>query len=342
MDFPLLKELTEAVGTPGREGPVRTILRRHLDGQVDDLATDALGNLIARKGNGPLRVVLAAHMDEVGLLISGFTDQGLLRFKKSGGVPDAVLPGRAFWVGEGRVPGVIGVPALHIAEDRDKIVPAADLYMDIGARSRAEAESLVDYGDPAVWATACELLGQATVKAKALDDRAGCALLVELLRGPAYPGLTVCGVFTVQEEVGARGARVAAYGLDPRLAVALEVTTAADVPGADPHQRVTEQGRGPAISWMDGNTIVPEGLRRHLEEVAGRHGIPCQPRRSTTAGTDAGAIHLARGGIPAASVSMPGRYIHSNAALLQVADYEHTLALMQAFLESLDKGEFRP
>lgn len=343
MDLELLKALTAATGTPGHEGPVRAVLREYLQGSVDELRTDAMGNLFARKGSGPLVVLLDAHMDEVGLIITGYTDDGLLRFKKSGGIDDRVLAGKSFWVGPLRLPGVVGLKAYHLTEEREKAVSYRELYLDIGARNRDEAMALVDYGHPAVWATELEEWGEHTVKAKALDDRAGCALLAETLRTwPAHPALTVYGTFTVQEEIGTRGARTAAWQVSPHVALVYECTSSANVPGVSPEDIVTELGQGPALYWMDGLTIPPERLNRHLTELARGAGLPLQYRRQTTAGTNAGAVHLSRGGVPTANLALPCRYFHSGTSLIDRADYAAALALSARFLDSLAKGEFRP
>ncbi|MCG0238115.1 MAG: M42 family metallopeptidase [Firmicutes bacterium] len=344
MDLALLRELTEAVGTPGREEPVRAILRRYLEGHVDELRTDALGNLIARKGSGPVRVLLDGHMDEVGLLVSGFTPEGYLQFKKSGGIDDRVLPGRAVWVGPSRLPGVIGLRAPHLSrgEKEPRAVPARELVIDIGARSREEAMALCDYGDPVVWATRLEEFGPYGIKAKALDNRVGCALAAEIIRHAEVKNISLYAVFAVQEEIGLRGARVAARQVSPHVALALECTSCGEGPGVSPPETVTLLGKGPALSWMDGTAIVPEGLRRHLEALAERAGIPYQYRTLTTAGTDAGQIHLARAGVPTAVVSVPCRYIHSGAGLIHRQDYEGALALVRLFVESIEKGEYRP
>ncbi len=340
MDLQLLKDLTEAVGTPGHEEPVRRILQGYLDGHVSDLRVDAMGNLIVRQGNGPLTVMLDAHMDEVGLIISGYTEDGLLKFKKSGGIDDRVLAGKAVWVGADRLPGVIGLQAYHLVEERDQAVSHQNLYIDIGARNREEAMAMVDYGEPAVWASRLEEWGERTIRAKALDDRAGCALLAETLRSwPADPALTVYGVFSVQEEIGMRGARTAAWQVAPRIALVFESTSSANIPGVDPRDTVTELGKGPALYWMDGRTIVPGWLNRHLEQLARQAGLPFQYRRQTTAGTDAGAIHLSRGGVPTASMALPCRYFHSGVSLIDRHDYEAALAISRLFLESLAKGE---
>lgn len=343
MDLPLLKALTEAMGVPGQEGPVRALLQAYLAGHVDELRTDAMGNLIARKGRGPLAVLLDAHMDEVGVLVSGYTDDGLLRFKKSGSIDDRVLAGKSFWVGPERIPAVIGLQAYHLVDDRDRAVPGRQLFLDIGARSREEAMAAVDYGTAAVWATELERWGEHTIKAKALDDRAGCALVAEALRAwPGHPTLTVYGVFSVQEEVGLRGAGPAAWQVAPRVAVAFECTTSANVPEVDPANAVTALGQGPALYWMDGRTIPPEDLNGLLAELARQHRLPLQYRRQTTAATDAGAIHLTRAGVAATSLALPCRYFHSGVALVDQRDYDAALALTGHFLDSLAKGEFRP
>ncbi|BDG59152.1 M42 family metallopeptidase [Caldinitratiruptor microaerophilus] len=344
MDVALLRALSEAPGVSGREEAVRAVLRAYLEGHADEVATDPLGNLLVRKGRGPVRVLLDAHIDEVGFLVSGFTEDGLLRFKTVGGIDDRVVPGRAVWIGPNRVPGVIGLKAIHLTGgERDKAVPVRDLFIDIGARSRDEAESVVDYGDPVVWATEFEEWGGAVVKGKALDDRAGCALLAEAVRDwSGGSRVTLLASFSAQEEIGLRGARVAAERLKPHVALALEATSCADVPGVPPEESVTRFGQGPALSWLDGTNIVPERLRAHLEALASRAGIPLQHRRLATAGTDAGAIHLTGAGVPTAVMALPARYIHSAASLVHKSDYDHALALVRLFLDSLERGEFKP
>lgn len=345
VDLALLRNLTEAVGTPSREEAVRAVLREYLAGHVDEIRTDAMGNLIARKGSGPVRVLLDGHMDEVGLVVSGFTDEGYLKFKKSGGIDDRVLPGRAVWVGTNRLPGLIGIKAPHLERGKvdEKVVPAHDLVIDIGACSREEAMSLCDYGDPVVWASRLEEFGDAVIKAKALDNRVGCALAAETIRAAGRSqNISLYAVFAVQEEIGLRGARVAAWQVEPHVALALECTSNGEGPGVEPPETVTLLGKGPALSWMDGTAIVPEGLRRHLEGLAESAGIPYQYRTLTTAGTDAGQIHLARGGVPTAVVSVPCRYIHSGSGLINRHDYEAALRLVGLFVESVEKGAYRP
>ena len=340
----LLEELTQACSLSGDEGEVRAVLRRWLGGTVCELYTDNIGNLICRRGQGPVRVIVAAHMDEVGLVVAGHDDSGLLRVKESGGLDVRVLPGRAVLVGRPKVPGVIGAPAVHLLDEdeAERVLPSRELYVDVGARSKEEAAEVAAPGDPVYFATSFERLSDRVVKAKALDDRVGCYILARLLLDPERENLTLLGVFTVQEEVGLRGARVAAQHLAPRLALAVDGTSAADVPGVEPPQTCTHLGRGPAVSLMDGTIVMHERIREHLVGLARRHGVPWQYRRLTTAGTDAGGIFLERTGIPACTVAVPCRYIHSPASLADLDDIEHTLTLLRLLLDSLDKGEFEP
>lgn len=339
----LLEELSNACGLPGDEGEVRAILRRALTPHVDEIYTDSIGNLICRKGSGPVRLMLDAHMDEVGLVVAGYDAGGLLRFKESGGIDARVLPGRAVLVGRAKLPGVIGLEAVHLTDedDRGRVVPAHRLRIDIGARSREEAEAVAPPGTPVYFATRFAPAGGRLVRGKAFDDRIGCVALAETILDADYANLTLLAAFTVQEEIGLRGAQVAAYNLEPHLALAIDGTTAGDVPGIEPPQTCSHIGQGPAISLMDGTIITHERVRDHLVALAERHGIPHQFRRLTTAGTDAGAIFLQRAGVPACTFSVPCRYIHSPASLASLDDLEHTVRLIGLMARSLDEGEFR-
>lgn len=354
LDVKLLEELSNACGVAGDEGEVREVLRRHLAPHVDEIYTDSIGNLICRKGSGPVRAMLDAHMDEVGFLVTGHDDNGLVRFRESGLVDPRVLPGRAVLIGRLKIPGVIGAPAVHLveAEDRDRVLPARKLRVDIGARSRDEAAAVAPLGEPVYFATRFERLSDRVVKGKAFDDRMGCAVVAAALRGPGspgraprgggpgYPGLTLYGVFSVQEEVGLRGAQVASQHVAPQVALAVEGTSSANVPGVEPPQTATHMGEGPAVSLMDGSLVTHERVREQLVALAQEHGVPFQFRRLTTAGTDAGGIFLQGKGIPACTLSVPCRYIHGPVALADLEDADGAVKLVQLFLDSLDKGDF--
>ncbi len=338
----LLEELSNACGLPGDEREVRDLLHRVLEPHVDEIRTDPIGNLLCRRGGGPVRVMLDAHMDEVGLMVAGYADGGLLRVRECGAIDPRVLAGRSVLVGRDRVPGVIGLRPVHFTDpaERDRATPVKDLLVDIGARTGEEAAAAAPLGSPVYFSTRFERLSDRVVKGKALDDRIGCAALARLLTAADYPGLTLYGAFTVQEEAGLRGAQVAAYNLDPHVALALEATSCADVPGVTPPDTATHLGAGPAITLMDGTIVTHQRVRDRLVALAEEHGVPYQFRRLTTAGTDSGAIFLARTGVPACTVAAPCRYIHGPAALADLHDIAALVRLVDLFLDSLDRGEF--
>ncbi len=332
----LLRKLSEAFGVSGHEEEVCAIILEEIRDRVDECRVDALGNLIARRkgvGSSGLRVLAAAHMDEVGLMVTQIEDTGLLRFAKVGGIDDRVLLARAVFVGDGRVPGVIGSKPVHLTEkgERDKAVEYKQLAIDIGASTRAEAERLVHRGDCVVFTTDYLQLASAdswrAVRGKALDDRVGCALLAELLK-EKLP-FDFIAAFTVQEEVGLRGARVAAYAEDPHAAVALECTAANEVPTRGDVSPSTRLGAGPAITVMDNSFIADPRLVEHFRGVAASAGIPVQIKQPNIGGTDAGAIQRARQGVPAITIAVPARYIHSPAAIMNEGDFENTLLLLK-------------
>ena len=339
----ILKQLSEAPGPSGRESAVREVLLAEIREHVHSCRVDSMGNLIAlKKGTGaqapsPRVVMLSAHMDEVGLMVVHIDKDGLLAFKKIGGIDDRVLLSKRVLVGENRIPGVIGCKPVHLLSksEREKVVSADDMAIDIGATSREAAEKLVKLGDYAVFDTQYELLSDGRVaKGKAFDDRAGCVVVAELLKGGPYP-FDLYGVFTVQEEVGLRGARVAAYALEPDLAIALEGTVCDDSPKKRDVSPTTQMGKGPAISIMDRSVVADRRLVKLLATAAAELGIPYQYKQPGVGGTDSGAIHLAKEGVPTGVVSVPARYIHSPVCLLSLEDLDNTIQLMQAALDKL-------
>jgi putative aminopeptidase FrvX len=339
----LLKRLSEAHGVSGHEEEVRAIILEEIRSHVAECRVDAMGNLIARrKGTGAskLRVLAAAHMDEVGLMVTQVEDGGLLRFAKVGGIDDRVLPARAVLVGAKRVPGVIGIKPVHLTEkaERDKVIEWKQLAIDIGASSKAEAEKLVQRGDCAVFATEFRELAGAgstwrTVQGKAFDDRAGCAVLAELLK-ERFP-FDLVAAFTVQEEVGLRGARVAAYVESPEVAVVLECTGANEVPTKQDISPSTRLGMGPAITIRDNSFIADPRLVEHFSATARSLGIPHQFKQPNIGGTDAGAIQRVRDGVASITIAVPARYIHSPAAIMDLTDFENTVTLAREALARL-------
>jgi tetrahedral aminopeptidase len=335
----LLKKLTEAYGVSGDESEVRDILRNELTAHAQEIRTDSIGNLFVKKGNGRKpRVMVSAHMDEIGLMVSGFEKTGLLRVTKVGGIDDRVLVSKPVAVGKDRVPGVIGAKAVHLQKpaERTKAITLDNLFIDIGVRSQDEAEKTVKLGDYAAFMATTREVGDNCLMGKAFDDRAGCAILAELLKEDF--DLELNGVFTVQEEVGLRGAGVAAYAIHPDVALILEATSAADVAGTKEAGHVTQLGSGPALTLMDSSFIAPKKMVDLVVGTAEKLGIPYQYRRLTTAGTDAGIISQTHGGILSMVISVPCRYIHSPASVMNLNDWQNTLRLARGILNVIAEG----
>jgi endoglucanase len=339
-DPDLLRELSNAVAVSGDEGAVRKIVLEAIRDHVDEVRVDALGNVLALKKGAARnkdRVLVAAHMDEVGFMVTEIDSEGALRFETVGSIDDRMLMGKPVWVGPQRLPGLIGAMPIHLlaSDRRSSVTKAAQLRIELGVNNAEAARKLVKVGDRGTFATEFAALGPA-LRGKALDNRLGCATLIELVRGPAYP-CDLHAAFTVQEEVGLRGARVAGYALEPACAFALDCTPAADLP--DSRDRENTQynarlGRGPVIYRFDRSTISDERLVSYLQHTAVKAGLPYQFRQPGGGGTDAGAIHLTRQGVPSVSVSAPGRYLHSPAAIVRAEDWHNTLRLMRLALEN--------
>ena len=344
----LLDKLTNAFGPSGCEEEVRGVLLEGIREHIDEHRVDALGNLIAlRKArkkpqrDWPRKVMVAAHMDEVGLMVTHIEKEGWLRFHPVGGIDPRVLLAKRVLVGPQRVPGIIGTKPVHVLseEERQRVSQPRELYIDIGACDRSQAEESTKVGDYAAFATQFALAGDGPLRAakgKAFDDRAGCAVLAELLQVDL--AFDLYAAFTTQEEVGQRGARVAAYAIQPDVALVLEGTVCDDMPKKRDVTPVTRMGHGPAITFMDRSVIVDKRLVRLLVDCAEDLGIPHQFKQAVAGGTDAGAIHLTRSGVPTAVVSVPSRYIHSPVCMLSLVDLENTVALMTEALKRLEGG----
>jgi endoglucanase len=340
----ILKDLSDAFGVSGNEEDVRAIVLDAVRDHADEVRIDAMGSVLAVKrgtGQDPMRVMLAAHMDEIGLMVVGYDDSGFLKVRSVGGIDPRLLPGTLFVVGPDRIPGVIGVKPIHLLQSGEakKVSKIEDLVIDVGAQSKDEAEKLAPLGTYATFATRFREL-ESTVSGKAFDDRAGCAVLVELLRGEPFT-FDLHAAFTVQEEVGLRGARVAAFAIDPDCAFALEGTIADEIPKEKDVSPTTRLGKGPAITVMDRSFIADRRLVQLLIRTAEEHDIPYQIKQPGLGGTDAGAIHLAREGVPSATVAVPSRYIHSPVALLSLDDFDNTVRLMRESLSRLTRDTLK-
>jgi endoglucanase len=338
----LLEQLSNAFGPAGCEDEVRRTLARALRDQVDDLLTDALGNLIAfKQGSGSeprLKVMVDAHTDEVGLMITRVEKSGLLGFRAVGGIDERLLLAKGVMVGEKRLPGVIVAPPVHLTdrEQRNKVIKMEQLVIDIGASGEEEAKGQIQIGEYAVFDSRFQVLAQEglrTAKGKALDDRVGCAVAAALASEEYAVDLYLS--FSAQEEVGLRGARVAAFRIEPDVAFALEGTICDDTPKKEDISPTTELGKGPAITLMDRSFIADRRLVRLLLDTADAEGIPHQIKQPGLGGTDAGAIHMSKAGVPSVAVSVPCRYIHAPVGMLSLNDFDHTVALMKAALHAL-------
>ncbi len=331
----MIEELCALSGISGRENAVRDYIINKIKDYAE-YSIDPLGNLIVfKRGKNPAKnkVMLDAHMDEVGMMISAITSEGYLKFVKVGGIDSRVMLGRAVKVGEKAVNGVIGIKPVHLVDkDKEADIPKPDdLYIDIGAKSKEEAAEYVRIGDAAWFAGDFVEFGDGFVKSKALDDRAGCAILIEMIRSEIEYDTWFS--FSVQEEIGTRGAQTAAFTIAPDYAIVVETTTAADISGVKDEKRVCVCGEGGTVSFMDRSTLYDRELFDKAFEIAARDGIKCQPKTMVAGGNDAGAIHKSRGGVKVLTVSVPCRYLHSPGCVIKYSDVEESLKLIRAMAE---------
>lgn len=328
-----IKKLSLLNGTSGRETKIREYIISQIDGKCD-WHTDALGNIIAfKKGiKTPARkIMLDAHMDEVGVIVTYITADGMLKFSPVGGIDTKVLLARQIVFDNGTL-GVVGIKPIHLSkgDEKTKIPDADSLYIDIGASSKEDAEKYVRIGDTGVFLSDFVEFGDNRIKGKALDDRVGCAILLDMINSDlpydAYFS------FSVQEEIGLRGAATSAYGIDPEYAIVLETTTAADLIDVPDHKKVCKLGEGATVSFMDRSTLYSKELFDIAFRVAGEKGIKIQPKTVIAGGNNAGAIHKARAGIKTITINTPCRYLHSPSCVCDTRDIESVRALAEALL----------
>lgn len=338
----LLKELSEVSGVSSNETEVRNLIRENIEDKVDRLWTDVMGNLIAVKGEKKegKKILLSAHMDEVGLMITGIENNGLLNFRPVGSIDKRSLVSKPVLVGDNKIKGVIGSKAIHLQKkaERKNPIPWSSLYIDIGTTSKKESQKKINLGDYATFNTEFKKLGENYVKGKAFDDRVGCSLMIDLLEYDYDFPLYL--VFSVQEEVGLRGAGRAAYEIDPDLALILESTAASDVPETEEYGYSTSLDNGPALTVIDNSVISDKEILQSLIDISKNNDIPYQIKRSNKGGTDAGEISLTKEGIPSAVISLPARYIHSPVSLASLKDYDNLKKLTKLYLQNFKEGEF--
>lgn len=331
----MLKDLCLLNGTSGREDAVRNYIIEKIKDKCE-YSVDALGSVIAfKKGKKApdKKVLVAAHTDEVGFIITDITDDGYLRFAPVGGIDAAVVLGRR--VDINGIKGVVGAKAVHLlSDDEKKNEPAFDkLAIDIGAADKAEAEKAVSLGDCAYFASDYCEFGDGFIKSKALDDRIGCMLMIELINSDLEYDTYFC--FNVQEEVGLRGSGCSAYAVKPDVAVILESTTAADIDGVTGGDKCCVLGKGPVVSFMDGRTIYDKQIFDLAFEVAKENNIKIQTKTKIAGGNDAGTIQKSGAGCRVAAVSLPCRYIHSGSSVVKIGDIEETRRFLPLFLSKL-------
>lgn len=334
----LLKQLCALSGVSSWEDEVLDLIRTQAQPYADSIRTDAIGNLIVfKKGKKPTgnKLLLSAHMDEVGLMVKKIEDDGTLRFSSVGGIDRRVLLGKRVFVGEKRIPAVVGSKPIHLTtKEERKSVPKLDqLYLDIGAETREEAEQLVSLGDVATFDPEWMEFGNGMLKAKAIDDRVGCAVLLKLLQEELPMDCTF--VFSAQEEVGTRGAFGYAFSVKPEIALVVEGTTASDIPGTPEHMKVCAPGLGPVIPFMDGGTIYDRGLFELLRDLAEKHQIPWQTKHRVAGGTDGRTIQRSRCGVRVAGVAAAVRNIHTPSGVASLADCEEMLKLARLFIQAV-------
>ncbi|NPV84550.1 MAG: M42 family peptidase [Anaerolineae bacterium] len=333
----LLEKLSNALAVSGDEGAVRKIVLEEIKPHASQVTVDALGNVLAQAGNldnPKLRVMLAAHMDEVGLMIMDKEEEGIYRFATVGGIDARHLVGKPVWIGDERVPGIIGTRPIHLLQEEDlkRAIPLENLRIDVGFE-----KDRVKVGNRAAFATPFQQVGP-SLCGKALDDRLGVAILIELIKH-APKHIALQAAFTVQEEIHLRGAHTAAYALAPHLAIVIDATPAWDLPTWDGSENVrynTRLDAGPAIYIADEATLYDPRLIRYLAETAEKHQIPYQYRQPGKGATDAGSIHRKRAGIPTVAVSVPIRYPHTPISVCRLADWQNTFQLLHHALAEID------
>jgi endoglucanase len=342
----LLKELTEAHGIPGYESPVRGVVRKYLEPFGQTLSQDKIGSVICQTNGASQspRVMLAGHMDEIGFMVKFITEDGFIKFMPLGGWFDQVLLGQRVILktGGGDLVGVIGARPPHLLsqEERSKVVQKKDMYIDIGATSKAEVEAAgVRPGDPIIpRADFVPLLNDKTYVSKAFDDRVGVALMIsalQALQDQQHPN-TIFSVATVQEEVGIRGATTSVRAVNPDVAIVLESDIAGDVPGIKAEESSVKLGKGPTVLLYDARMIPNARLRDLVMETAKEDDIPLQISYVEGGATDGGAIHLHGTGVPTVVLSVPARHIHSHSSIIHRDDYDNAVKLLVALIKRLD------
>ena len=339
-----LEKLSNVHGVTGREQEVNKLMISMMKPHVDEIRLDKLENVIAMKKGKKVspKVMIAAHMDEIGLMVKTITKQGFLQFAKMGGIDDRILLAQKVIIHtqKGPLQGIIGSKPPHIQkeEERKKIVTYDRLFIDVGAEDRKDANKMgVRVGDPVSFDIKYAKLTGDVVMGKAFDDRVGCAIMIEVLKQLKSTDCTLYAVGTVQEEVGLRGAATAAFGINPDVGIALDVTVAGDVPGVKEFEASVKMGKGPVLTVADHGLITHPKVMRLLLDTAEENRITYQLETGLPGATDAAKMSLTRQGVPSGTISVATRYIHSPAGILSLKDAENSAKLTVAVIEKIQK-----
>lgn len=324
----LLSRLTSVNGVSGNEEEIGKVIEEEIRPYVDEVRRDALGNLICVKKGGGKRIMLAAHMDEVGIIVTHIDDNGFLRFAAMGGVNHfSSLYQRVVFKN-----GVVGAVGFEEELDELKDLKINKMYIDVGAKTKEEAEQMVQTGDVAAFEGILTSRGDRVIS-KALDDRVGCAVLIETAKRLKGSNHEIIYVFTVQEELGLRGAKPAAYSVEPEMAFVIDVSGTGDTPKAKPLP--LKCGNGPMIKIMDRASIIHPEMKELLIRTAKENNIPYQLKVAAVGGTDAGAIHLSREGVPTANIAVPCRYLHSPVEMVDINDVKNAVRLLEKAISAV-------
>ncbi len=337
LEIELLEKLCTACGISGDEGEVRSIILDEISPFADEINIDSMGNVIVfKKGKqrAGKRLMLSAHMDEVGFIVTDIQDNGMLKFECVGGINDSAAFAKQLFVGRDKIPGVVCSKPLHLldSDEKGKNPPVKALTIDIGAKNREEAEKYIRLGDSVVFDSPYENK-YGRIIGKAIDDRLGCLVLIDMIKSDLLYDMNF--VFCVQEEVGLRGAAAAAYTIAPDSAIVIEATTAADLPTAENEKRVCIVGNGAVVSFMDRATVYDKEYYNIAMNIAREKNIPAQTKTMIAGGNDAGVIHRSRGGVRTIAVSVPCRYLHSSSSLILESDAKAVYELVYALAENI-------
>ena len=333
----LLKKLCRIDAPSGSENQVRDFILGEIENYAE-CRVDSMGNIIAFKKGARTpdkKIMLDAHMDEVGFIVTSVDDSGFLRFTTLGGINPQVVAGRRVRFVKNSVIGVVGVKPVHLctAEEKSKAIKLTDLYIDIGAKNKDDALSVVELGDSAVFEGGLEEFGDGKLCGKAIDDRAGCAVLIDMIKRDLPYDMYF--TFTVQEELGLRGAKTATFGVAPDYAIVVEATTAADISGVSEQERVCVLGQGATVSFMDRSTVYNKELFDLCIKTGKEKNIKTQVKSAVAGGNNAGEIHLSRGGVKTLSISVPCRYLHSASCVIAQEDLFSVSKLVRAMAERM-------